>query len=175
MLLGPLVEQRILVAAAIATLIAALVLSAGWVLRLNAAGALLCARVSGYSPGSVARLWAASGSQGRAPYRSFLVADAVFVPLYAATLSIGLAYFARQWLGIAPQDAWLCNAPLLAGCADWAEDGLLGYALARFPRRADRSVSLASLATRAKWSLLFASGAIAMFGIARWLRDMSGT
>jgi hypothetical protein len=165
LLLAQLVDKERLAALVSATAIVGLILFFGWVRRLVSTGSLLCGHPRGYTPAAAYRAWEASGPGGPVRYRTFLVADAVFVPLYSATLAIALAYSGRALFGIAPADLWIGNAALLAGCADWAEDGLLGYAVWRLPRPADRAISAASVATITKWSFLIPSALLAFFGI----------
>jgi hypothetical protein len=161
------VTLAMLAAATAATMVAAFLLyKYGGLERLKRSVAglrLLCSRC-GYMPATVYSELARYGPQGRATYLSFLISDAIFVPVYAATLTLAVTYFARSQFGLA-LDSPLPLLALLAGIGDWIEDASLGTAAGRFPERHDRVVLVAAAGTWTKWIFIGLSVVIVGLGL----------
>jgi hypothetical protein len=127
------------------------------IVRANAGDAPLPGGQFGYSPEEAFRALDAVGSDGRWWFTAFQVLDLALIPAYSLLLAGAIRRARLGWLG-------LCLVPLLAGAADYAENGCLLILLAAYPQTLTDVALAAGAATSAKWALLGGASLLALSG-----------
>lgn len=114
----------------------------------------------GDGPGDHLRSLGAMGEDGRAAYRTFLLADLAFPLLHALWLTGFLALATRTWRAL--PDAAVA-APVLALLFDWLENGAFLTLLAQHP---EPSIAVAGAAVVFQWLKLAANLAAGLLALA---------
>jgi hypothetical protein len=114
----------------------------------------------------------AQGESGRQYHVLFLLLDLLLIPVYVALYAATIAHTYQRLFGRSDRVARtidLCmGVPLLAGLADYAENGALLALLYSYPEQIPALATVAGFLTAAKWTLvipgfcLAASGATAV-------------
>lgn len=120
-----------------------------------------------YSPGDLYRIAEAYGENGRRLYvQSRFTFDAVWPLVYALFLTTAISWLYRR--AFTPRSRWqLANlAPLLAAGFDYLENVSTSLVMLRYPARTPVFDLLAPIFTLTKWTLIGASFALLVTGVA---------
>jgi hypothetical protein len=120
----------------------------------------------GYSAEQAYAALAAEGEAGLRVHLLFEVIDLLLIPVYTALFATAVAYAARRmsrpWSRLL---AWGTLVPVLAGLADYAEDGCLLTLISAYPERMPALAAVAGLLTLGRWLLVYASLGLAVVGL----------